>query len=145
MAPRRPSTTEIAGLLRKVPIFANCSKREIAGLSRIVKRVRYPAGTAIAREGESGIGLHVIVEGHAKVQVRGRTRARVGPGDFFGEIALLDGGPRTAAVVAETPVETLSMPVWHFKSALREHPAMALRMLEEVCGRLRRATASIHD
>jgi CRP-like cAMP-binding protein len=63
--------------------------------------------------------------------VGGRTRRRLGPGSFFGEISLLDRGPRTATVVAETPVRALSLSAWNFRAALKEHPSLAVKMLEE--------------
>jgi CRP-like cAMP-binding protein len=123
--------------LRSVPLFAECSDRELRSIEKSVKEVHFPAGRLICEEGETGAGLHVVIEGDTKVQVGGRTRRKMGPGAFFGEIALLDGGARTATVIAETDVTTLSLPVWSFKSILKEHPTMALKMLEEVGKRLR--------
>ena len=82
-------------------------------------------------------------EGQTKVQINGRTRRKLGPGAFFGEIALLDGGPRTASVIAETDVHTISIPHWNFRSLLKEQPPLALKMLEETCKRLRVENASL--
>jgi CRP/FNR family transcriptional regulator, cyclic AMP receptor protein len=77
--------------------------------------------------------------------VGGRTRRRLGPGDFFGEISLLDRGPRMATVVAETPVRTLSLSSWNFRAALKELPSMAIKMLEELAHRIRTTSASVSD
>ena len=131
------ANSEVMNLLKTVPLFSSCSPKELASIAAIVKEVEFPPGKVITEEGETGIGLHVVVEGETKVQVGGRTRRRLGPGAFFGEIALLDGGPRTATVVAETPVRTLAIPAWSFKSVIRTQPNLALKMLIEVCRRLR--------
>ena len=72
-----------------------------------------------------------------------RTRQRLRPADFFGEISLLDRGPRMATVVAETPVRTLSLSSWNFRAALKEHLSMAVKMLEELARRVRTTSASV--
>ena len=77
--------------------------------------------------------------------VGGRTRRRLGPGSFFGEISLLDRRPRTATVVAETPVRALSLSAWNFRAALKEHPSLAVKMLEELASRVRTANPSVSD
>jgi CRP/FNR family transcriptional regulator, cyclic AMP receptor protein len=131
--------------LRTIPLFSSCSKAELNRIAAIVKEVHFDAGHVICREGETGVGLHVVVEGETKVQIGGRTRRKLGPGAFFGEIALLDGGPRSATVVAETPVRTLSIPAWSFKTTLRSNPSLALKMLEEACRRLRTSNANFSN
>lgn len=131
-------------LLRTVPLFAGCSDRELKAIAGSGKEVRFESGREICTEGETGVGLHVIIQGEVKVQVGGRTRRRLGPGAFFGEVALLDGGPRSATVVAETPLVTFVVPVWGFRTLLKGQPSLALKMLEEVCRRLRGADASLH-
>ena len=141
----RGSNKELAEQLKAVPLFSGCSARELASLSRFLQEVKYPAGRQIVKEGHVGSGLHVILEGETKVVTGDRTRRRLGPGAFFGEIALLDRGPRTATVVAETPVRTLSLSVWNFRAALKEHPTMAVKMLEELASRLRASGPSVGD
>jgi CRP/FNR family transcriptional regulator, cyclic AMP receptor protein len=123
--------------LGNVPIFSGCSKRELSVIARAAKEVSHRAGTVIAREGERGIGLFLILEGECSVSIGGRTRAKLGPGDFFGEVALLDGGPRTATVTALTPVRLVGITGWVFRGLLMEHPSIALKTLEAVAGRLR--------
>ena len=122
-----------------------CSARELASLSRFLKVVDFPAGRAIVKEETTGAGLHVLLAGETKVVIGDRTRQRLGPGDFFGEISLLDRGPRMATVVAETPVRTLALSSWNFRAALKEHPSMAVKMLEELARRVRTASASVSD
>ena len=123
--------------ISKVPIFSGCSKRELAIIARASKVVSHKEGTVIAREGERGIGLFLILEGQCKVSIGGKTKAKLGPGDFFGEVALLDGGPRTATVTAMTPVRLVGITGWVFRGLLMEHPNIALKTLEAVAGRLR--------
>jgi CRP/FNR family cyclic AMP-dependent transcriptional regulator len=141
--PRAKKADSDLDLLKTVPMFASCTRKELGAISRIAKRVSFDEGDEICREGETGVGLHVIVEGETKVQIGGRTRRRLGPGAFFGEIALLDGGPRTATVLAETPVETIAIPVWNFKQLLKSQPTLALKMLEEVSRRVRSSESSL--
>ena len=137
MAARRRANKELVERLQTVPLFSACSARELAAVAQYLKEVDYPAGRPILREGHTAAALHVIVDGEAKVVIGGRTRRRLGPGAFFGEIALLDRGPRSATVVAETPVRTLALSAWNFRGALKEHPNMAIKLLEEMARRVR--------
>jgi CRP-like cAMP-binding protein len=127
----------IANSLAKVPIFSGCSKRELAIITRASKEVVHKEGTVIAREGERGIGLFLILTGQCLVTIGGKTKAKLGPGDFFGEVALLDGGPRTATVTAVSAVKLVGITGWVFRGLLMEHPSIALKTLEAVAGRLR--------
>jgi CRP/FNR family transcriptional regulator, cyclic AMP receptor protein len=128
---------DVASRLAAVPIFSGCSKRELAIISTAAKQVSHPKGTVIAREGERGVGLFLIAEGTCKVTIGGRLKARLGAGDFFGEVALLDGGPRTATVTATSDVKLVGITEWVFRGLLAEHPSIALKTLESVAGRLR--------
>jgi CRP-like cAMP-binding protein len=127
----------VANTLGKVPIFSECSKRELAIIARASKEVVHKEGTVIAREGERGVGLFLILEGQCSITIGGKTKAKLGPGDFFGEVALLDGGPRTATVTALSPVKLIGITGWVFRGLLMEHPSIALKTLEAVAGRLR--------
>jgi CRP-like cAMP-binding protein len=142
---RAKANSEVLNILRTVPIFSACSPKELRTIAEVVKEVEFPSGRVICKEGETGIGMHVVVTGETKVSVGGRTRSRLGPGAFFGEIALLDGGPRTATVTAETPVKTLSLPSWSFKAVIKSQPGIALKMLEETCRRLRAVETSLNN
>lgn len=135
--------SEKVELLRAVPLFQGCSDRQLANIVASTKEVHFEAGREICHEGESGVGLHLVLEGETKVEIGGRTKRRLGPGAFFGEIALLDGGPRSATVVAETDVTTMSLPTWAFRSTLKANPTLALKMLEELCRRLRTSEKSM--
>ncbi len=128
--------------LTNVPIFSGCSQKELNLIARAVKEVSHPAGTVIAREGEPGVGLFVVIEGTAKVTIGGSPKSKLGPGDFFGEIALLDGGPRTATVTATSDVKLLGLTEWVFRGLLQQHPSIAVKTLQGLAGRLRQASRS---
>jgi CRP/FNR family cyclic AMP-dependent transcriptional regulator len=129
--------TDVAAKLANVPIFSGCSKRELTLIARAAKEVNHKEGTVIAREGERGIGLFLILNGECEVTIGGKRKAKLSAGDFFGEVALLDGGPRTATVTALTPVKLVGITGWVFRGLLMEHPSIALKTLESVAGRLR--------
>lgn len=131
---------EMASQLAKVPIFSGCSRKELELIARSAKVVSHKAGAVLAREGEPGVGLFLILDGSAEVTIGGRRKAVLGKGDFFGEVALLDGGPRTATVTATSAVTIAGITEWVFRSLLLQHPSIALRTLETVAARLRSAS-----
>jgi CRP-like cAMP-binding protein len=134
------TTKDIVSRLAKVPLFSDCSQRDLQTIARVVREIPHPAGTVIAREGEPGVGLFILLDGTAEVAIGGRKKATLGPGEFFGEIALLDGGPRTATVTATTDVNMLGLTEWVFRGLMSEHPTIALKTLQQMAGRLRVAT-----
>ena len=126
--------------LRKVPLFAGCSAREIGVIANAAKVMTDREGAVLAREGDAGIGLFVILEGTAQVSIGGRKRDTLGPGDFFGEIALLDRGPRSATVTATSEIRTAAITEWVFRGLLQQQPSIAVKTLEVLAGRVRAAT-----
>lgn len=136
------ATNDVVTRLGQVPIFSGCSKRELQTIARAVRRLEHEAGSVVAREGEPGAGLFVIDSGEAEVTVGGKKVNHLVPGDFFGEMALLDGGPRSATVTAKTDIVLFALTEWVFRGLLAEHPSIALRTLESVAARLRNATPS---
>ena len=136
------STKEVVTRLAKVPLFSGCSQKDLQTIARVVKDIDHEDRTVIAREGEPGIGLFVIADGTAEVTIGGSKKASLGPGDFFGEIALLDGGPRTATVTATSDVKLLGLTEWVFRGLMQEHPTIAVKTLQAMAGRLRNATKS---
>lgn len=136
------ATKDVVTRLGQVPIFSGCSKRELQTIARAVRRLEHSEGSVIAREGEPGAGLFVIDVGEAVVTIGGRKVNHLNAGDFFGEMALLDGGPRTATVTAETDVTLFALTEWVFRGLLAEHPSIAIRTLEAMAARLRKAATS---
>jgi CRP/FNR family cyclic AMP-dependent transcriptional regulator len=134
------ATKDVVEGLAKVPLFHGCSNRELQAVARAVKEIDHTAGTVIAREGEPGIGLFVIADGSAEVTIGGRKKSTLRKGDFFGEIALLDGGPRTATVTATTDVKLYGLTEWTFRGLMQQDPRIAIKVLVGMAGRLRAAT-----
>ena len=131
---------DVVDQLSRVPLFSGCSRRDLQTIARVVKDIDHSSGTVVAREGEPGVGLFLIVEGTAEVTIGGAKKATLGPGDFFGEIALLDGGPRTATVTATSDLQMLGLTEWVFRGLMQEHPSIAVKTLQQMAGRLRNAT-----
>ncbi len=129
--------------LRAVPLFQGLSANELKAVLRIAKEIDHDSGHAIIAEGQLGIGFHLILSGEARVTQAGHELSVLRPGQYFGEIALLDGQGRSATVTAMGPVRTLTIVAWGLEPLLKEHPPMAIALLKELCTRLRRAEASI--
>jgi CRP-like cAMP-binding protein len=127
-------------MLAGVPIFEGLSKKELSQIAGAAKQVTHREGAVLAREGQSGVGFFMILEGTAGVRVGERQRSKLGAGDFFGEISLLDGGPRTATVTADTEVTTLGLTPWDFKRLVESSPAIASKMLKVMAQRLRNSS-----
>ncbi len=123
-------------LLRRVPIFSTLDERELADVASRMKEYTYGPGEPVATEGETGIGFFVIEDGRARVTVHGEERARLGPGDHFGEVALVSGGERTATVSADTDLRCLRMTSWEFKPLVEANPKIAWKLLQGLARRL---------
>jgi CRP/FNR family cyclic AMP-dependent transcriptional regulator len=123
--------------LERVQLLAGVQKRELERLARLFRERTFPEGSTITVEGDPGIGFFVIVDGSAEVSVAGERRAALGPGDSFGEMALIDEGPRSATVVAATDLRCLGLSAWDFKPFVEEHPTVAWTMLQALARRLR--------
>jgi CRP-like cAMP-binding protein len=124
-------------MLAHIPLFRGCSKDELKHVDRAATQAEYPAGHVLCREGAVGRELVMIIEGEADVSRGGNAVASVGPGDFIGEMSLLDGGPRSATVTAKTEVKALVVPTREFWQVLDEVPALAHRLLRTLAERLR--------
>jgi CRP-like cAMP-binding protein len=124
-------------LVAQVELFAGLSRRDLVRILDAAKEMDFRTGAEVAVQGEPAGRFFLVVEGDARVVINGRTRARLGRGDYFGELSLIDGGTRSATVVADTPLRTLSIAEWNFRPLLKEHPSIAHAMLVEMCRRLR--------
>jgi len=130
--------------LRNVPIFAGLSDGDLELLARQMKERRFPEGSAVTTEGAGAAGFFVIVEGNASVSVGGEVRTTLGPGDYFGEIALIDEGTRSATITAATDLQCYGLTAWEFKPFVEEHPEVAWALLETLARRLRESQAHEH-
>jgi CRP-like cAMP-binding protein len=125
--------------LANVLLFSGCSRKELASIGALTTEVEIPEGKVLAREGDAGREFYVILEGKATVTIGGRQVATLGPGDFFGEMSLLDMGPRVATVKAEEPMEVAVLDPREFFTLLEEHPAVSRKILKGLASRLREA------
>ena len=132
-------TARARDALAQVPLFTGMPSRFLRRLADKMDEQRFMEGASVVREGEPGDTFYVIVEGEAKVRdATGRTLSRLIPGDFFGEISLMDGGPRTATVVAETKLTTLALSRRDFGALLRSEPQVTVGLLKHAAALLRR-------
>ena len=135
--------TKLDNALAAVPLFEGLSKRQLKKLATTAEIVDYMAGHSIVKEGEDGESFFVVLSGQAKVTVKGRTVNHILPGDHFGEISLLDGGPRTASVLSETPVSMLMLTRSQFQRTVQDDPALAVALMESLARMIRRVDRSL--
>lgn len=134
--PRKSKSAKVQ-LLSGVSLFSSCNSRELSRLASLLDEIEVPQGKVLAREGEPGWEFFVVADGRAKAAVRGRKVASFGPGGFFGEMSLLDQGPRTATVTAETDMHLLVIDSRGFSSMIEETPSVARKILRALAERLR--------
>lgn len=123
--------------LRRAPLFAGLSARQLRRLARVSGISDRREGTTVVKEGAAGSVFYVILDGKAKVTRRGRAIARLKAGDFFGEMALLDGEPRTASVVTETDARFLTLSRKDFREALEADATLSQRIMRVMAARVR--------
>jgi CRP/FNR family transcriptional regulator, cyclic AMP receptor protein len=126
-------------VLAKVPLFSMLSKKDLERLANQAHERTFPAGTVLSEEGETGLTFGVIVDGRATVNVHGRSVRALGPGDYFGEMALIDHSYRSAQVTAETELRCLLFVSWVFRPFAMDHPESAWALLEIMVQRVREA------
>jgi CRP-like cAMP-binding protein len=128
---------DIVETLSRVPMFTGVKAKELKRLAKGMAERTFDEGETITTEGQSGVGFFVIEDGNATVSLRGEVVRTLGPGDHFGEIALIDQGPRSATVVATTDLRCRGMTSWEFRPFVQSHPEVAWPLLENLVGRLR--------
>ena len=124
--------------IKTVSLFSSLSDKDLQRVLEIAKEVTHEDGDAIVEEDQSGIGFHLITSGQAEASQAGTVLGTLGPGDYFGEMSLLDGKPRSATVTAKGQLRTLAIPSWNFNRLLDEHPQMMRSMLIALSDRIRR-------
>jgi CRP-like cAMP-binding protein len=132
-----PTKQEKLELMGVVPLFRGLSKKDLGRILNTAKETFHNAGESIVTEGRGGVGFHLITDGKAKVVRSGRTVATLGPGEFFGEMALVDDAPRSASVLADTDLATVVISKWEFRPIVKEHPELAWKLIEHLVARVR--------
>ena len=130
--------------LAKVPLFSACSKRELQTIARASDDVEVAAGKLLVEEGKPGHEFFLIIDGNASVKRGKREIAKLGPGQYFGELALLDRGPRSASVIAKNDMEILVLGQREFAGVIDEVPTLAHKLLTTMAQRLREADAKAY-
>jgi CRP-like cAMP-binding protein len=133
-----------AELLAGCPLFRGLGPEHLTVLAEKATEVEFAPRHTIVRQGEIGTGFFIVVEGRVKVVRDARTLATLGPGEFFGELSVLDGGPRIAQVVAEEPTRCLALASWDFEKVLLEQPTLSLAILRGLAARLRAVSEQQH-
>jgi CRP/FNR family cyclic AMP-dependent transcriptional regulator len=124
-------------LLRAVELFSGLDESTLRAVAGVTSEVEFPAGRYIMLEGQIGSGLFIILTGSVRVVHGDEVLARLGPGDFFGELAVLDQAPRAASVVAEEPTVCLALASWDLLRLLERDPKLSLALLRALAGRIR--------
>src|SRR3954451_4483312 len=130
---------DVAKTLGDVPLFQGVKPKDLKKLAARMQERSFGEGDTITAEGKSGVGFFVIEHGNATVSIDGDIVRTLGPGEFFGEIALIDSGPRSATVVATTDLRCQGITAWEFRPFIEEHPEVAWPLLETLASRLRDA------
>ena len=131
-------------LLKHVPLFTGLSQKELKTLAENFTQRTFREGTELTAEGQGGVGFFVIESGEALVTVDGQERARLGPGDYFGEIALIDGGLRTATITAVSDGTSYGLTPWQFRPLVETNASIAWPLLEAMAKRTRGIEAQLH-
>ena len=125
--------------LRATDLFSSLSRRSITAVAESAKVIHHPAGQQLVTQGGIGLGFHLIVEGTLSLVIGGERRGQIGPGQYFGDMSMIDGGPRSATITTETPVTMIYLSAWNFKPILKAEPEIARALLLVMCARLRAA------
>jgi CRP/FNR family transcriptional regulator, cyclic AMP receptor protein len=134
-----PADPEIVQALGQTDLFHGLGKKSLTSIASHARLVHHQSGKDITEQGGGAAGFHLIKDGTASVHVGGHDRPDLGPGDYFGEISMIDGQPRSATVHADTEMTTISIPSWSFHPILDEEPEVAKALLKVLCARLRAA------
>ena len=126
-------------VIERVPLFANMSPRDIEGIAALFKQRRFAAGETITKEGAGGAAFFVIESGEATVSIGGRLRATLSAGDYFGEIALIDEGARSATITATSDLVCHGLTYWEFRPLVQHNATIAWNLLQTLAKRLRTA------
>jgi len=130
-----------ADSLRDIPLFADLSDRDRKRLAASMKEMSFAAGDEVVAQGKGGVGFFVILEGRARVTRDGEEVGMLGAGDYFGEMALIDGDDRTASVHADEPLRCAAMTSWIFRPFVKDHPDVAWALLTALVKRVRATQA----
>ena len=123
--------------LRRVPLFAGLNNKELDQIASVLRERRFKAGDVVTQEGSGGVGFFVVEEGEADVSVGGESKGSIGPGDYFGEIALINESPRTATLTARTDMLCYGMTPWDFRPLVESNSEIAWKLLTAMAEKMK--------
>jgi CRP/FNR family cyclic AMP-dependent transcriptional regulator len=124
-------------LLKRVPLFAGLNDKELQQIATSMRERRFKSGDTVTQEGAGGVGFFVVQEGEAEVDVGGEAKGSVGPGEYFGEIALINESPRTATLTARTDMVCYGMTPWDFRPLVETNSTIAWKLLTAMAEKMR--------
>jgi CRP-like cAMP-binding protein len=137
--------TDVIEMLAKASLWSGLDKKDLKLIAKLSKERKYDTGSVIVQKGEGGVGFYLILEGSVEIKSNGTTLAKLGPGQFFGEMSVIDNQPRSANVVAIEPSRCLILTAWSFNALVTEHPKIALKILQEFVRRLRDTNKALSE
>jgi CRP/FNR family transcriptional regulator, cyclic AMP receptor protein len=136
---------ETVRLLQQVPIFSALTERQLGSLARDGKERTYAEGAVVVKEGEEGLGFYLVLDGKVEVRRKNRRLAALGPGQFFGEMALFGDQPRSADVLATAPTKCLVLSRWEFRGFATAQPKVLFTIIEEIARRLSETNKALSE
>jgi CRP/FNR family transcriptional regulator, cyclic AMP receptor protein len=132
-------------MLEKASLWSGLDRKDLKFIVKLSKERKYETGDFIVREGEVTVGFYLILDGSVEIRSKGTTLSKLGAGQFFGEMSVVDNQPRSADVVAIEPSRCLVLTAWSFNALISEHPKIALKLLQEFVRRLRDTNKALTD
>ena len=145
MKQRVTASDPVIDMLEKASLWSGLDRKDLKFIVKLSKERKYEIGDAIVRKGEGGVGFYLILEGAVEIRSNGTILSKLGPGQFFGEMSVIDNQPRSADVVAVEPTKCLVLSAWSFNALISEHPKIALKILQEFVRRLRDTNKALSD
>jgi CRP-like cAMP-binding protein len=145
MKQRRTGPDPVIEMLEKASLWSGLDRKNLRFIVKLSKERKYETGDAIVRKGEGTVGFYLILDGSVEIRSDGTTLSKLGRGQFFGEMSVIDNQPRSADVVALEPSRCLILSAWSFNALISEHPKIALKILQEFVRRLRDTNKALTD
>jgi CRP/FNR family cyclic AMP-dependent transcriptional regulator len=135
----------VVDMLEKCSLWSGLDKQDLKAIVKISKQQKFQSGDTIVKKGDEGTGFYLVLDGAVEIRSDGKILSRLGPGQFFGEMSVVDTQPRSADVVVVEPSRVLFLSSWSFKSLISERPRIAVKMLQEFVRRLRNTDRALSE
>jgi CRP-like cAMP-binding protein len=145
MKTRRTASNDLVEMLEKASLWSGLDRKDLRFILQLSKERKYGTGDLIVQKGEGDVGFYLIVSGSVEIKSNGTILSTLAPGQFFGEMSVIDNQPRSASVVAKEPTTCLVLSAWSFNALITKHPKIALKILQEFVRRLRNTDKALSD